>query len=284
VFWLGYVSEPDLVALYTGAELFVLASTLEGFGLPLLEAMACGTPVIASDVAALREVGGDVPTFVPAADALAFERAIRGALADRDWMASARKAGIARARLFSWTGTAEAIWSRARRIAPERAQPQGKSHSEATTKSAVRLPSPLDAPPMALGPREWALLATVAYADLFDSPLPLEEACTASFGVALDEAEVRRLVLGPHLKLRMTLHRDGYLVLVGREHLVDAMPERATLTRELLDRNRATLRALAALPFVRSIMISGGVAHKNPGPRPDLDLFVIGARGRGYTA
>lgn len=284
VHWLGYVSEPDLVALYTGAELFLLASTLEGFGLPLLEAMACGTPVIASDVAALREVGGDVPNFVPAADALAFERAIREALADPEWMRSARKAGMARARRFSWTGTAEAIWSRARRIAPERVEPQGKSHSEATTKTGARLPRPLDTPPMALGAREWALLATVVYADLFDSPLPLEEACAASLGIALDEAEVRRLVLGPDLKLRMTLHRDGYLVLAGREHLVDAMPDRAALTHELLDRNRSTLNALAALPFVRSIVISGGVAHKNPGPRPDLDLFVIAARGRVYTA
>ncbi len=65
--WLGYVPESDLAALYTGADLFVLAPTLEGFGLPLLEAMACGTPVIATDVAALREVGGDAAQFVPPA-------------------------------------------------------------------------------------------------------------------------------------------------------------------------------------------------------------------------
>jgi hypothetical protein len=62
------------------------------------------------------------------------------------------------------------------------------------------------------------------------------------------------------------------------------MPERTTLTRQLLERNRTTLNVLATLPFVRSIVISGGVAHKNPGTRPDVDLFVVAARGHAYTA
>jgi hypothetical protein len=66
--------------------------------------------------------------------------------------------------------------------------------------------------------------------------------------------------------------------------LVDAMPERTALTLRLLERNRTILRALATLPYVRSILVSGGVAHKNPGTRPDVDLFVVGARGRAYTA
>src|SRR4029077_8262782 len=81
--WLGYVTESDLVALYSGAALFVLASTLEGFGLPVLEAMACGTPVLASDVPALREVGGDLAHFVSPGDDAAFASAIAHALLDR---------------------------------------------------------------------------------------------------------------------------------------------------------------------------------------------------------
>ncbi|MBV9947181.1 MAG: hypothetical protein JOZ69_10060, partial [Myxococcales bacterium] len=56
------------------------------------------------------------------------------------------------------------------------------------------------------------------------------------------------------------------------------------LTRALLDRNRRTLSSLAALPFVRALVISGGVAHRNPGARPDVDFFVVAARGRAYTA
>jgi glycosyltransferase involved in cell wall biosynthesis len=284
VHWLGYVTEADLVALYTGAELFLLASTLEGFGLPLLEAMACGTPVIASDVAALREVGGDVPTFVPAANEAAFAHAIQEALGDPSRRQLDGEAGIARAHEFSWTRTAETIWSRARRVAPERVRPPATTRREAASESGGALPEPLGLPPAALSAREWALLAAVVYADLFDSPLPLAEACATSLSVVLGETEIRRLVSGPRLARLLTLTPDGYLVLAGREPLVEAMPERITLTRKLLDRNRTTLHALAALPFIRSIVISGGLAHQNPGSRPDVDLFVVAARGHAYTA
>jgi hypothetical protein len=62
------------------------------------------------------------------------------------------------------------------------------------------------------------------------------------------------------------------------------MPERAAWTRALLDDNKRTLSVLAALPFVRALILSGGVVHKNPSARPDIDLFVVAARGRAYTA
>jgi glycosyltransferase involved in cell wall biosynthesis len=297
--WLGYVPESDLVALYTGAELLALASTLEGFGLPLLEAMACGTPVVASDVAALREVGGDVPTFVPPTDEAAFARAIATALADKSRMAAARAAGLAHARRFSWHATAEEIWSTARRVAPERvraaASPKGTAARETAaaspkgtaareTPAAPEAIDPVGQPPPALDAREWALLAAVVYADLFDAPLPIEEATRRSPGVATDEAELRRLIGGPHLRRLITLHASGYLALAGREHLVEAMPQSIAVTRELLERNGRMLRALAALPFVRSIVLSGGVAHRNPGKHPDVDLFVVAARTHAYTA
>ncbi len=99
-----------------------------------------------------------------------------------------------------------------------------------------------------------------------------------------DEAEVRALATGPALSPLVTLHRDGFLVLAGREALIDPMPEREALTRALLERHRRTLAMLAGLPFVRSLVISGGVAHKNAGARPDVDLFVVAAGGRAYTA
>jgi glycosyltransferase involved in cell wall biosynthesis len=281
--WLGYVTESDLVSLYTGADLFVFVSTLEGFGLPVLEAMACGTPVIASDVAALREVGGDVPRFVAPRDDAGLARVIAHALGDRDGAAEARAAGIARAQRFSWRRTAEAVWARARTTGPARIR-SVVSTDEAPATSATPLPPPLHPPPSSLNAREWALLATVVYADLFDSPLPLEKALTASIGFAFDEAEVRRLARSPALSSWLTLRPDGFLVLVGREHLIDAMPEREALTRALIERNRETLSWLAVLPFVRSLVTSGGVAHRNPGARPDVDLFVVAARGRAYSA
>jgi glycosyltransferase involved in cell wall biosynthesis len=280
--WLGYVTESDLAALYTGADLFVFAPTLEGFGLPLLEAMACGTPVLAADVVALREVAGGAARFVPPGDDAAFARAIAQTLHDPGESARLRAAGLRRARQFSWTATAEALWARARAIAPARLAIAGGF--ERREPEGAAKPPPLPPPPPALTAREWALLATVVYADLFESPLPLRQALRASIGATFDEAEVRRLAAGPALSSLLVLHPEGFLVLAGREHLVDPMPEREALTRALLDRHRATLALLASLPFVRALVISGGVAHKNAGKRPDVDLFVVAAAGRAYTA
>ena len=92
------------------------------------------------------------------------------------------------------------------------------------------------------------------------------------------------MIRGPQLSRLITVHPGGYLALTERSHLVDAMPEREALTRALLDRNRKSLSLLAAMPFVRSLMISGGVAHRNPGRKPDVDLFIVAAAGRAYTA
>jgi glycosyltransferase involved in cell wall biosynthesis len=279
--WLGYVSEPDLVALYSGADLFVLASTLEGFGLPVLEAMACGTPVIASDVPALREVGGEVARFVAPGDDAAFAAEIARALRDDGGATTARTAGLSRARQFSWTRTAHALWSRARLMGPARV---ARSSTTQRPPEGAPLPPPVHPPAPGLSTREWALLAAVVYADLFHSPLPLSVVTRGSIGVALAEDEVRRMATSSPLSRLLTLHPNGVLVLSGREELVDGMAEREALARRLLERNHVRLQALALLPFIRALLISGGVAHRNPGSRPDVDLFVVAARGRAYTA
>ena len=105
---LGPVDEADKAALYAGADLFVFPSRHEGFGLPVLEAMAQGTPVVCSDIPALREVGGDVPHFVPVDDA----DALAGAIGDVLDAGAAREALVARglehARGYSWERCADA--------------------------------------------------------------------------------------------------------------------------------------------------------------------------------
>ena len=99
----GYVRKTELAALYRGASALVLPSLYEGFGLPLLEAMASGTPVVASTAGALPEVAGDAAVLVEPGDAEGLAAGVERALADRERLVAA---GLERSRRYSWAETA----------------------------------------------------------------------------------------------------------------------------------------------------------------------------------
>lgn len=103
---LGPVSEDLLRSLYRCATALVYPSLYEGFGLPVLEAMACGTPVIASRAASMPEVLGDAGILVDPLDAAAWTEAIVNVVNDDDRRAGMRARGLARATEFTWTRTA----------------------------------------------------------------------------------------------------------------------------------------------------------------------------------
>jgi len=107
---LGYVPEADLPALYTNAALFILPSFDEGFGLPVLEALACGTPVLAANAGALPEVLGDAGLLFDPNEITDIAATIDRALCDDALRAHLRAAGLACAAQFSWRASAEKIW------------------------------------------------------------------------------------------------------------------------------------------------------------------------------
>jgi glycosyltransferase involved in cell wall biosynthesis len=103
----GPLTDDDLPALYNGADLFVFPSLYEGFGLPVLEAMACGTPVITSNVSSLPEVAGNAALLVDPYNVDELAGAIRRILSDPALAADLRAKGLERARQFSWERTAQ---------------------------------------------------------------------------------------------------------------------------------------------------------------------------------
>lgn len=102
----GYVDDADLPALYTHAAAFAMPSLYEGFGLPVLEAMACGTPVVTSTVSSLPEAAGDAALLVNPADVEAITDALRRILTDTALAQSLRAKGLAHVMPFTWGRTA----------------------------------------------------------------------------------------------------------------------------------------------------------------------------------
>lgn len=104
---LGYIDDGDLPAIYSGAEVFIMPSRYEGFGLPVLEAMACGCPVVSSDAGSLPEVVGDAGMLFPSADSDACAEGISLLLGNTVRRTGYIHKGLERANLFSWTKSAD---------------------------------------------------------------------------------------------------------------------------------------------------------------------------------
>ena len=109
VYRMSYVAEEKLPLLYQGAEAFVFPSLAEGFGLTLLEAMACGTPVICSNTTAMPETAGGAARLVPPLEVEAWVEAIDSVVSDFELRQHMRSAGIKRASEFSWSSSAEIV-------------------------------------------------------------------------------------------------------------------------------------------------------------------------------
>lgn len=111
VLFLGYVEEEALPGLYANAVLFVFPSLDEGFGLPALEAMACGTPVLASNGGALPEIVGSSGLVFDLSDPAALAASMRRCLQESELRFALKEQGLAHAREYSWQKSADLIWN-----------------------------------------------------------------------------------------------------------------------------------------------------------------------------
>jgi alpha-1,3-rhamnosyl/mannosyltransferase len=111
----GHISDADLAALYARASVFAFPSLYEGFGLPVLEAMAAGTPVVASSTTAVGEVAGDAAILIDPCDETALMRGLLDVTTDAARAAALRARGFVRAGEFGWDRTASVLIASCRR-------------------------------------------------------------------------------------------------------------------------------------------------------------------------
>jgi glycosyltransferase involved in cell wall biosynthesis len=249
--FLGYVPRADLPGLFSGATAFVYPSLLEGFGLPVLEAMACGTPVITSNNSSLKEVAGDAALLVDPLDTRALTEALSLVAEDSVMRESLSRKGVQRAAHFSWESTARLTLD---------------AYSEASDAGTV-YHAPLSSNRGDPKPRlHQAIQRTLDYAALFQYPLTPDELHDRLFDVAVArdtlDAELRAIQYKPDaglLAIRST--REA----ISDAAIRDAQPH---------------LRALASLPFIRMVAFSGATAHRNMPSAEDLDLFIIVEDGK----
>jgi glycosyltransferase involved in cell wall biosynthesis len=246
--FLGYVPRAELPALFSGATAFVYPSLLEGFGLPILESMACGTPVITSNNSSMKEIAQDAAVLIDPTDGREMTEALVRMSEDRRLREDLSRRGLNRAAEFSWAKTAELTLDAYREVAAE--VPKRVVPSTSASNSALAA----------------AIQKTVEYSELFQYPLQPEELRERLFDVLVDESTFKRVLTsydyrpcGQLLALRAQRER------VSDEAIAEVQPH---------------LRTLASMPFVRMIAFSGATAHRNMSTAEDIDLFMIVEDGK----
>ena len=260
--FLGYVPRSDLPEIFSGATALVYPSLLEGFGLPIIEAMACGTPVITSNNSSMREVAGDAAALVDPRNVREIAEAMARVAEDSSLRAQLSQKGLKRASEFSWKKTAE-LTLEVYREAIE----MERGLKPATT----RLPENVVA---GFSPRSQetvcaAIHKTINYAKLFQYPLQPDELRDRLFDIEVDEAAFGCVL--------------DSLQLEPDAHLLKLRAEREKISDAAVREMQPHLRTLASMPFVRMIAFSGSTAHRNMTSNEDVDLFIIVEDGKLWT-
>jgi glycosyltransferase involved in cell wall biosynthesis len=265
----GYVSNQALLFYYKNAQVFCHPSAYEGFGFPVLEALAAGTPVLASNRPAMTEIGNGFVSFAPFHDERGWEQALRKLLENRP-SPQERDRGQRYAGKFSWQETARqmiAVYESAFQYA---ASSNGKSHAVAPETPAGFA---------SLSEIEKAVLRTAAYADVFDYPLTGEEIYSGLLEYSASRGETKWAI--EKLRKSGILSKHGtYFTLPRRGEISRNRQKKESQTRALLQKHGFVLRFIAGFPFVKAVAISGAAAFGNCTQEDDIDLFIMTNPGR----
>jgi glycosyltransferase involved in cell wall biosynthesis len=248
--FLGYVPRAELPALYSGATAFVYPSLLEGFGLPVVEAMACGAPVITSNNSALKEIAGDAALLVDPRNVQEMTEALSNVAGDKTLREKVSSAGLQRAARFSWENTARLTLD---------------AYQEAVKASA--LTATVSVPSTNLVD---AIRRTIEYGKLFQYPLTRTELRERLFNTQIDEGTFEATMKS------FRYEPDAELLAIRAE--------REQITDQAIREVQPHLRTLASMPFVRMIAFSGSTAHRNMTTTADVDLFLITEDGKLWAA
>jgi glycosyltransferase involved in cell wall biosynthesis len=243
--FMGYVPREDLPRLFSGATAFVYPSLLEGFGLPIVEAMACGAPVITSNNSSMKEVAGDAALLIDPRDTKEMAEALVRLSEDETLRCEMSAKGRIRAAQYSWEHTAQLTLD-AYRDAMYRTSHRGRAPQRQAVIDAVR--------------------KTVEYAKLFQYPLTRDELRERLFDVAIDPTDIESVLESMDYK--------------PDPHLLTIRAERERISDQAIRSAWPHLVTLASMPFVRMLAFSGSTAHRNMTSTEDLDLFIVVEDGK----
>jgi glycosyltransferase involved in cell wall biosynthesis len=248
--FLGYVPRADLPGLYSGATALVYPSLLEGFGLPVVEAMACGTPVITSNNSALKEVAGDAARLINPLSIQEMTEAMTQLTEDSATRHDLSQRGIRRAAEFSWRKTALlTLAAYADVLRPSGGRTSCKASPEQSSETIAN-----------------AIRRTVAYSNLFQYPLSADELRERLFDVRVDEDRFRQVL--------------ATLNIGPTDEMVRLRSAREAISDRAIGEVRPFLSTLISLPFVRMLAFSGSTAHRNMTSTEDIDLFMVVEDGK----
>jgi glycosyltransferase involved in cell wall biosynthesis len=244
--FLGYVPRAELPELFSGATAFVYPSLLEGFGLPIIEAMACGAPVITSNNSSMKEIGEGAALLIDPRNTEKISEALARVAADGALRAELSKKGLSRAAGFSWRQTAQLTLE--------------------AYREALHIPAPLQTRREQRVDLETAIKKTIEYSEIFQYPLHPDELRERLFDVEAGE-----------LTFQAALDRLQY---EPREDLLALRAKREKISDGAIAEMAPHLNTLASFPFIRMIAFSGATAHRNMSTSEDIDLFMIVEDGK----